>query len=109
MHIPKSHVAALLSALPAALAQTSAVIVVPTPLLWQDAMAYCGQIGHEIYPVPATPTDAVYDVLDEQEEDVFWIGRRAGGTCTCLNQNLSSDDKMEELPCGELLPFFCKE
>ncbi|KAJ6442444.1 Alpha/beta hydrolase fold-1 [Purpureocillium lavendulum] len=31
-----------------------------------DAQAYCGQIGKTIYPVPATPTDAVYDVLENQ-------------------------------------------
>ena len=98
----------LLVALPAAMSQTSTVIVVPTPLLWQDAMAYCSQIGHAIYPVPATPTDAVYEVLDEQMEDRFWIARRAGGTCTLLNKNLGGD-RLEEASCGEVLPFFCKE
>ena len=108
MHISRTVLPALLSGLPAVLAQTSTVIAVPTPLLWQDAMAYCSQIGHVIYPVPATPTDSVYDVLDAQEDDRFWIARRAGGTCTCLNKNLSGD-RLEEMPCGETFPFFCKD
>jgi len=93
---------------PTALAQTSTVVVIPTPLIWQDAQAYCGQIGHTIYPVPATPTDAVYDVLEAQSSERFWIRRRTGGSCTCLNRD-GSGDKLEEAPCGDALPFFCKD
>ncbi|SPO06421.1 uncharacterized protein DNG_09111 [Cephalotrichum gorgonifer] len=111
MYILHSNLPALLlPALPAVLAQTSTVIVVPTSLVWQDAMEYCGQIGYTIYPIPATPTDAVYDVLDAQDDDRFWIARRAGGTCTCLNKNLDVEgDRLEEASCEETLPFFCKE
>lgn len=92
----------------AALSQTSTVIVIPTPVIWQDALAICSQLGYKIYPVPATPTDSVYDVLARQQEDRFWIRRRTGGSCTSLNKN-SSGDKIEEAPCGDLLPAFCKD
>jgi hypothetical protein len=90
-----------------AMAQTSTVIVIPTPMEWQEAWSYCAQIGHAIYPVPATPTDPVYGVLEVQPNDKYWIQRRAGGSCTCLNRYLGGD-QLEEAPCGDLLPFFCK-
>lgn len=116
MHLPAALSRRLLGALmplllasPAVLAQTSTVVVIPTPLLWQDAMALCGQMGHSIYPVPATPTDPVYKVLEEQPEDRFWISRRTGQSCTCLNKNGAAGDLLlEEAPCGELLPAFCQ-
>lgn len=102
-----SHISVLLLlALPAVLAQTSTVIVVPTPMIWQDAAAYCGQIGHAIYPVPATPTDPVFKFLKEQPNDRYWISRRRGGSCTCLSKNVG-EDMIDEAPCGDLLPFFC--
>lgn len=100
--------ALLLLTLPLAIAQTSTVVVVPTPVLWQDAQEYCGQIGHTIYPVPATSTDPVYEVLEGALNDKYWIRRRTGGSCTCLNKNLGGN-KLEEAPCGDLLPFFCKD
>ncbi|KAK3330029.1 hypothetical protein B0H66DRAFT_542581 [Apodospora peruviana] len=94
------------------LAQTSTVLVIPTPLLYQDAQALCQGRGPNglgtIYPVPATPTDPVYEVLANQPEDRYWIRRRMGGSCTCLNKN-GSGDKIEEAPCGDLLPAFCKD
>ena len=78
-------------------------------------MVYCGQFGNILYPVSETATDPVYDVLDAQDEDEvkFWIARRVGGTCTCLNRRLSGymleGYLVEELRCEETLPFFCKD
>ena len=92
----------------AVLAQTSTVIVIPTPLLYQDAQHLCGSGDRTIYPIPATPTDPVYEVLKSRPEDRFWIRRRGGTTCTCLNKNLGGD-MLDEAPCGELLPVFCKD
>jgi hypothetical protein len=88
-------------------AQTSTVIVIPTSLVWQDALARCQGLGHPLYPVPATPTDSVYKVLQNQPGSRYWIRRRTGGSCTCLNKN-GTDDLVEEAPCGDLLPAFCK-
>jgi hypothetical protein len=82
------------------------VVVMPTPLNWQDAHARCQQLGHTIYPVPATPTDPVYAVLEQQTEARYWIARRRGGSCTCLVKD-GAGDLLEEAPCGDLLPAFC--
>jgi hypothetical protein len=60
-----------------------------------------------MYPVPATLTDPVYSVLDQQSGDKYWISRRAGGSCTCLDKN-GAGDLLEEQPCGDLLPAFCR-
>lgn len=91
---------------PTVLAQTSTVVVMPTPLNWQDAYARCQQLGHTIYPVPATTTDPVYAVLEQQTGDRYWIARRRGGSCTCLKKD-GAGDLLEEAPCGDLLPAFC--
>jgi hypothetical protein len=92
-----------------ALAQTSTVIVLPTPVTWQDALAACQQLGHAIYPVPATPTDPVYEVLEAQPgpADRYWIARRRGGSCTCLSMG-GAGVLVEEMPCGDLMPAFCQ-
>lgn len=87
---------------------TTTVIVVPTSLTWDGALARCQELGHVIYPVPATPTDPVYAVLDRQPGDRYWISRRRGGSCTCLKKD-GNGDRLEEAPCGDLLPAFCKE
>ncbi|PKS12602.1 hypothetical protein jhhlp_000810 [Lomentospora prolificans] len=95
-----SLLASLFLTLPVVLAQTSTVIVVPTPLQWQDAHAYCDQIGYTIYPVPATPTDPVYEVFDAQPNDRYWIRRRTGGSCTCLSKNIVRMAAMAVLSTG---------
>jgi len=56
---------------PAALCQTSTVIVVPTPQPWDGALSRCLELGYSIYPVPATPTDPVYAVLQAQPGDRY--------------------------------------
>ncbi|CAI4214018.1 unnamed protein product [Parascedosporium putredinis] len=86
----------------------STVIAVATPLAWFDAYAYCQQIGHTIYPVPATPTDPVLEAFEALPGDRYWVQRRTGQSCTCLSENAGSD-MVEEAPCGDLLPFFCKD
>ncbi|KAK4170878.1 hypothetical protein QBC36DRAFT_341099 [Triangularia setosa] len=90
-----------------ALAQTSTVKVIPTPVTWYNALAACEGSGDTLYPVPATTTDPVYAVLQNRPEDRFWIARRRGGSCTSLNKN-SSGDLLEEAPCEDLLPAVCK-
>ncbi|KAK3185869.1 hypothetical protein K4F52_005323 [Lecanicillium sp. MT-2017a] len=93
-------------AAPPVLAQTSTVIAKPTPLKWIDANKAC--LG-TIYPVPAMPTDAVYEVLDAQTQyDKWWIARRGATTCTYLNKN-ASGLRLEEASCYDLMPFFCKD
>ncbi|KAK0666408.1 hypothetical protein QBC41DRAFT_325790 [Cercophora samala] len=89
------------------LAQTSTVKVIPTPVTWYDALSLCQASGDTIYPVPATTTDLVYAVINNRSEDRFWIARRRGGSCSCLNKN-SSGDLLEEAPCEELLLPICK-
>jgi hypothetical protein len=103
---PLHRLFALLLLAPATFAQTSTIVVMPTPLAWQDAYTRCQQLGRTIYPVPATPTDPVYAVLAQQAGDRYWIARRAGGSCTCLNKD-GAGDLLEEAPCGDLLPAFC--
>ena len=100
--------ALLLLGVPAALCQTSTVTVVPTPQPWDGALSRCLELGYSIYPVPATPTDPVYAALQAQPGDRYWIRRRRGGSCTCLNKN-GSDNLVEEAPCGDLLPAICKD
>lgn len=97
----------LLLLTPATLAQTSTVVVLPTPVTGYDAAAQCQQMGYIIYPLPATPTDPVYEVFAARSETKFWITRRTGGSCTCLVKN-GSGDLLEEAPCGEELPAFCQ-
>ncbi|KAK4241855.1 hypothetical protein C8A03DRAFT_11922 [Achaetomium macrosporum] len=98
---------AFLLLVPGALTQPSAlVVVVHTPQTWQDALAHCQEMGHIMYPVPATPTDPIYNVLEQQPGENYWISRRTGGSCTCLDKN-GVGDLLEELPCGDLLPAFC--
>jgi hypothetical protein len=87
-------------------ATPSSVIVIPTPGTWDDARDGCNALGHTLYPVPASPTDQVYSVLVQQPGDKYWIARRRGGSCTCLNKE-GTGDLLEEAPCGEELPAFC--
>lgn len=93
------------------LAQTSTVIVIPTPLPYQDAQSVFSGLGpsHSMYPVLATPTDPVYAVINARPEQRFWIRRRGGGTCTNLNKGLGSGDLVYEGVCGEALPAVCKD
>ena len=108
MFRPPTLLLLLLLTPPPALAQTSTITVLPTPLAWQDASARCQQLGpgHALYPVPATTTDRVYALLAQQPGERYWIARRAGGSCTCLNKD-GAGDFLEEAPCGDLLPAFC--
>jgi hypothetical protein len=98
----------LLLSVSSASAQTSTVVVIPTSLVYQEAQARCQELGHPLYPVPATPTDSVYAVLRNQPGSRYWIRRRTGGSCTCLEKN-GTGDWVEEAPCGDLLPAFCKD
>lgn len=94
-------------------AQTSTVIIIPTPLPYQSALSVCAGLGpsgsYSMYPVPATPTDPVYAVIAERPEQRFWIRRRGGRTCTNLNKELQDWTKLDEAICDEELPAVCKD
>ncbi|KAK3299910.1 uncharacterized protein B0H64DRAFT_437118 [Chaetomium fimeti] len=92
---------------PSAIAQTSTVRYMPTPVPWQEALSRCQEWNMSLYPVPKSTDDPVYDALNQHPLPTYWISRRRGGSCTCLNREGPDDDKLEELPCGEELPAFC--
>jgi hypothetical protein len=96
----------LLPLIAPALAQSSTVVVMPTPVEWYDAVARCAEIDLPLYHVPTSTSDPVYDVLDEDPGERYWISRRHGASCTCLAKN-GSGDWLEEAPCGDLLPVVC--
>ncbi|KXX78605.1 hypothetical protein MMYC01_204480 [Madurella mycetomatis] len=99
---------ALLLVAHGALAQTTTgIVVMPTPLDWDNAYARCRELGYGMYPVPASPTDAVYDFVKNEPGDRFWITRRRGGSCTFMFKE-PGGDLVAEAPCGEPLPAVCK-
>jgi hypothetical protein len=89
---------------PPALAQTSTVRYMPTPLPWQQALSRCQDWNMSLYPVPKSQNDPVYDELYQHPAPRYWISRRRGGSCTCL---VREEPGMEERPCEEELPAFC--
>ena len=88
---------------------TSGIFVIPTGLTWDDALARCRELGANIYPVPATPTDPVFAFVESKPEGLYWISRRGGTTCTCIrNIKDGGGDQLSEAPCGELHPAVCR-
>lgn len=87
-----------------ALAQTSTVRYMPTPMPWQQALSRCQEWNISLYPVPQSTEDPVYDAVNQHPPSRYWISRRRGGSCTCL---LREGPRMEELPCEDELPAFC--
>jgi hypothetical protein len=85
---------------------SSTVVVMPTPVEWYDAVARCADMGLPLHHVPTSTSDPVYDVLDKDPGERYWISRRHGASCTCLTKN-GSGDWLEEAPCGDLLPVVC--
>ncbi|KAK4149373.1 hypothetical protein C8A00DRAFT_18925 [Chaetomidium leptoderma] len=100
------HLLTLLFLTTGTLAQSSTVVVMPTPVTWQNALANCQDQGYNLYRVPVSPTDPVYAVMEQQPAERFWITRRRGGSCTCLSKN-GAGDLLEEAPCEDLMPAFC--
>lgn len=88
---------------------TTGIAVIPTGLTWDGALARCRELGGDIYPVPATPTDSVYTFLESYPQGLYWISRRGATTCTCIvNIDDGGGDSLSEAPCGELHPAVCK-
>ncbi|KAM7187712.1 hypothetical protein V8F20_010849 [Naviculisporaceae sp. PSN 640] len=97
-------------------AQTSTVIIIPTPLPYQSALSICANMGgpsqtgkYSMYPVPATPTDPVYAAIASRPEQKFWIRRRGGRTCTNLNKAVQDWTLLDEAICDEELLAVCKD
>ncbi|KAK0627951.1 hypothetical protein B0T14DRAFT_513582 [Immersiella caudata] len=87
---------------------TTGIFVVSTRLPYDAAVARCRELGANIYPVPLTPTDPVYDFVGSQPEGRYWIMRRGGRTCTCIrNIRDGSDVQLDEAICGDLNPAVC--
>ncbi|KAK3902812.1 hypothetical protein C8A05DRAFT_33468 [Staphylotrichum tortipilum] len=106
MHPPTSLLPLLLLTT-AALAQTSTLLVQPTPLPWQDAYTRCQNLSYTIYPAPSSPSDQAYAVLVSLPEERYWVARRTGGSCTCVRKSEGGEPGLEEMPCGDELPSFC--
>lgn len=96
----------LLPLLVPALAQSSTVVVMPTPVPWYDASDRYAELDLPLYHVPASTNDPVYDVLNQHCGDRYWISRRHGASCTCLTKS-DSAGWLEEAPCGDLLAVVC--
>jgi len=97
------------SARPSPSPTTSGIFVIPTGLTWDDALARCRELGANIYPIPATPTDPVFAFVESKPEGLYWISRRGGTTCTCIrNIKDGGGDQLSEAPCGELHPAVCR-
>lgn len=107
IHRPLLLLATLALLTPASLAQTSTLVVQPTPLPWQDAYTRCQQLGYTIYPAPASPSDQAFAILPQLPEDRYWVARRTGQSCTCVFKSEGGEPGVEEMPCGDELPSFC--